>query len=83
MFAVAGAAGTLTRVELEPSQGKTPRGFGIDPTGHWLLAANQDSDTVIVFRIAPDTGRLESVGEPAVVGAPVCVQFLDLNPSAR
>ena len=40
-------------VEVESTGGKTPRNFGIDPTGRYLLAANQDSDSIVVFRDRP------------------------------
>ncbi|MEW6158331.1 MAG: lactonase family protein [Verrucomicrobiota bacterium] len=70
--------GQLTRVENEPTQGKTPRNFGIDPTGKFLLAANQNSDTVVVFRIDKNTGALESTGQSIPAPTPVCVKFLRL-----
>ncbi|MDB6030517.1 MAG: pgl 1 [Verrucomicrobiales bacterium] len=68
--------GTLRQVEIQPTQGKTPRNFGIDPTGQWLLAANQDSDNIVVFKIDPKTGKLQSTGKTVEVGMPVCVEFL-------
>ena len=42
VFAIDGTKGTLTAVEHASTRGKTPRNFGIDPTGAYLLAANQD-----------------------------------------
>jgi 6-phosphogluconolactonase len=68
--------GRLTYVGHEPTQGKTPRHFGIDPTGSFLLAANQDSDAIVTFRIHPQTGRLEPTGQVAHVPTPVCVTSL-------
>ena len=38
--------------------GKTPRSFLLDPTGHWTLVANQDSNQVSVFARNPVTGEL-------------------------
>jgi 6-phosphogluconolactonase len=58
-----------------PTGGKTPRNFAIDPSGRYLLAANQKSDSVVVFRIDPDTGRLTPAGSTVEVGAPVCLVF--------
>ncbi len=68
----------LTLVENVPTLGKTPRNFAIEPGGRWLLAANQDSDSVVVFGIDPKTGRLAATGQPVEVGRPVCVKFLAL-----
>ena len=68
--------GTVTPVERVSTQGKTPRGFGIDPTGGYLIAANQDSDTLVVFRIDPRTGRLTPTGQKLEAFAPVDVEFV-------
>ena len=75
-FGIDEKTGRLTYVEHEPTQGKVPRGFGIDPTGQFLLAANQNSDTVGVFRIDAKTGALNATGQILEVPAPVCVKFL-------
>jgi 6-phosphogluconolactonase len=40
-------------VGWEPTQGKTPRFFGLDPAANFLHAADQDSDTVVIFRVNP------------------------------
>ena len=73
VFAIDEKTGRLTYVENRPTQGSTPRGFGIDPSGSYLLAANQRSDSVVVFRIDKQTGRLTPTGQTIEVGAPVCV----------
>ena len=56
IFAVDHARGTLTPVGWEPTQGRTPRFFALDPA-NFLYAANQDSDTIVTFRANPATGR--------------------------
>jgi 6-phosphogluconolactonase len=71
--------GVLTHVGHEPTQGKTPRHFGIDPTGRFLLAANQDTDTIVTFRMNPRTGKLQPTGHVTQVPTPVCVKFLQRN----
>ena len=63
-------------MQNEPTQGNTPRGFGIDPTGTFLLAGNQRSDSVVVFRIDQQSGRLTPTGHKIEVGSPVCVKFV-------
>ncbi|MHC4685715.1 MAG: lactonase family protein [Planctomycetota bacterium] len=70
------AKGTLTFVEHETADIKTPRNFNIDPTGKFCLVANQGGDSVVVFRIDPETGELEPTGHKVSVGRPVCVRFL-------
>jgi 6-phosphogluconolactonase len=39
--------------------GLTPRAISIDPSGNWLLSANQDSDSIVVFKRNLDTGLLK------------------------
>ena len=53
--------------------GKTPRHFALDPSGRYLLAANQDSGNVVVFRIDPQSGLLQPTGVSVAIPRPVCV----------
>lgn len=71
--------GKLTLIENVSTQGKVPRNFGIDPTGSFLLAENQDSNNIVVFRIDKKTGRLTPTGQTVEVPAPMCVKFLALK----
>jgi len=79
VFAIDSGKGTLTQVDDVPTQGKTPRNFGLDPTGSYLFAANQDSDNIVVFRIDPASGRLSPTGQVLEVAAPVCVKFVAID----
>jgi 6-phosphogluconolactonase len=76
VFAIDTAKGTLTPVETDSTAGKTPRNFVIDPTGSWLLAANQDSNNIVVFSIDRQTGHLKPTGESAQLSSPVCLRFV-------
>jgi len=76
VYAIDATTGKLTRVENVSTQGKIPRGFGIDPGGKWLLAGNQNSDNVVVFGIDSKSGRLTPTGQSIEVGAPVSVIFV-------
>jgi 6-phosphogluconolactonase len=76
VFAIDEKSGRLTYVQHQPTQGKTPRGFGIDPSGGYLLVGNQQSDSVVAFRIDQQTGRLTPTGSTVKVGAPVSVEFV-------
>jgi len=74
-----GDEGKLSVVDRTSKQGKTTRGFGIDPTGNWLIAGNQDSSTVSVFGIDQSTGKLKPTGQVVDVPTPVCVTFLPVK----
>ena len=76
VFAPDAGSGKLKPVEIVSTQGKTPRGFGIDPTGSYLIAGNQDSDTLVVFKIDQNTGKLTPTGEKVEAYAPVDVEFM-------
>ena len=72
-------SGKLTALEYPSTQGRTPRHFAIDPTGRWLLAENQGSDTVVVFSLDTVTGQLKPTGQTVAVGSPVCAVFVDVR----
>jgi 6-phosphogluconolactonase len=76
VFAIDSGKGTLALVEQVPTAGKTPRHFAIDPSGEWLLAANQDSNTIVTFRINRESGRLARTGNSIEVKSPAMVDFL-------
>lgn len=65
----------LTLLDHCSTRGRTPRNFAIHPGGEWLVAANQDSDTVEVFRIDNETGMPAHAGHTASVPSPACVAF--------
>jgi 6-phosphogluconolactonase len=75
VFAV-GEDGQLTYVEHVSTGGRTPRNFAIDTSGTFLLAANQDSDNIVVFGIDAATGQLTATGVEVQVSMPVCLQFV-------
>ncbi|MFY9803299.1 MAG: lactonase family protein [Candidatus Acidiferrales bacterium] len=79
VFAVDREKGTLALTEFVPTGGKTPRNFAIDPTGKWLLAANQDSNNVVIFRINAKSGRLTPTGGSIEVNSPTIVDFVPLE----
>lgn len=69
--------GQLTSLGHTPTGGETPRNFRIDPTGQFLLAENQQSDSIVAFRIDAQTGSLSPVAGKIAVGSPCCIKFLD------
>jgi 6-phosphogluconolactonase len=74
VFAI-GDDGKLTFVQSTPCLVKTPRGFGIDPSGKWLISAGQDGGGIAVLAIDPATGKLSPTKETAQVPAGVCILF--------
>ncbi len=54
--------------------GATPRSFCLDPSGGFLIAANQNSDSLTVFRRDAATGALTRTSEQQEVGTPMCVR---------
>lgn len=68
--------GQLTYVEHVSVQGKWPRNFAIDPSGRYLLVANQHTSNIVSFRINPQTGKLTATGTQIEVPDPVCVLFV-------
>ena len=75
-FAIDQETGELGFIETEPTQGEIPRNFGLDPSGTFLVAANQKSGNVAVLRIDPKTGALSPTGQGVEVPNPVCVRFV-------
>ena len=75
IFAIDDAAGTLSPVGWEPTQGKTPRFFAIEPSGAVLYAANMDSDTIVAFRVDGGSGTLTPTGQIIKTGSPSSIVF--------
>lgn len=73
------AVGRLTAVGHTPTGGRTPRSFAVLPDG-LILAANQDTDAIVAFRIGPN-GLPVPTGAVTHVPAPVCV--LPMRPSGH
>jgi 6-phosphogluconolactonase len=75
IWEVEDANGTLRSVGHESTRGKAPRNFSLDQTGAWLLAANQETDTIVPFRRDPDSGRLTAAGPVTQTPSPVAILF--------
>ncbi|MFV5689274.1 lactonase family protein [Flavobacterium sp. ZT3R25] len=67
--------GTLKTVGYQSTFGKTPRIFTIDSTGKFLIAANQTSGNVVVFKRNLVTGLLKKSGTEINVENASCVQI--------
>lgn len=67
--------GKLTLLSIIPSLGKGPQNLAITPDGKLLLCANMPGNNVVVFRIRPDSGALDQVGEPISMPSPSCIRI--------
>ncbi len=79
VFAIDPVKGTLTPVQASPTGGIMPRSFTIDPTGKYLLAANQISNNVVIYAIDAATGQLSKTGKEISVDTPVCLKFVPVG----
>jgi 6-phosphogluconolactonase len=76
VFSVAESTGALALEQVVSTDGDWPRNFTLDPTGRWLLVANQRSDSVVVFGRDQESGRLTPTRERIALPRPVCLRFL-------
>jgi 6-phosphogluconolactonase len=74
-----GKDGKLTYAGRQSSLGSAPRNFAIDPSGNFLLAANQNSDDIFLFKRDQKTGLLSPTGAKITVSMPVCLKFVALD----
>jgi len=78
IFSINNMNGKLSLIGHQPTLGKTPRNFNFDPTGNYLLVANQNSDEIVVFKRDLLTGLLTDTQHRIKVGKPVCLQWISI-----
>lgn len=71
-----GDDGMLSLAGHSSCGGDWPRNFVIDPSGNFLLAGNQRSDNISVFRINSKTGIPEGPVDSTIMKGPACLKFL-------
>ena len=76
IFKINPATGLLTWVDHQSTLGKTPRNFNFDPTGNFLLVANQNTHDIIIFKRDKITGLLTDTGKKINVHSPVCLKWI-------
>lgn len=68
--------GTLSVAGHTSCGGNWPRNFTLDPEGNFLLAGNQKSDSIAVFKLDKTTGLpLEPAAKKYKVAGPACLKF--------
>ena len=70
-----GGNGKLKLMGHQSTLGEGPRNFTLDPTGHFLLVANQLTNNIVVFKRDAKTGLLTNTGSQVTVPAPSCLQM--------
>jgi 6-phosphogluconolactonase len=74
-FAVSPKDGKLTLLNRTPCGGKVPRHLALDPTGSWLLVANQTSDNISLLARNPLSGELSASTKSFPLSKPQCLVF--------
>jgi 6-phosphogluconolactonase (cycloisomerase 2 family) len=74
VFAIDPVRGTLAPRQWVPTLGRTPRFFAIDPAQRFLYIANQDSRSIVGYRVGRD-GGLTPTRLRVRVGSPACIVF--------
>ena len=76
IFSIDPATGKLTSAGYQSVMGSGPRNFMIDPTGKFLLVANQKTNNLVVFRRDMATGLLQKTLQQIEIPSPVCLKML-------
>lgn len=76
LFSV-GDDGSPTLIETKSTEGDWPRDFNIDPSGNFLIVANQRSNNLTAFKIDQEDGTLESLNISTETSEPTCVLFIN------
>ncbi|GGB93407.1 hypothetical protein GCM10011325_21010 [Dyadobacter sediminis] len=68
--------GELEMVDQQTKSIATPRDFNIDPSGKFMIIANQSTDNLVVYDVDASTGKFTFRQESIAVKLPICVAFL-------
>jgi 6-phosphogluconolactonase len=74
-FSVSPKDGQLTLLNRISCGGKVPRHLTLDPSGRWLLVANQDSDNISLFSRDQISGELKKTEKSFPLSKPQCLVF--------
>ncbi len=76
IFSIDAKTGILAHIGYQPVMGEQPRNFMIDPTGNFLLVANQRTNNLVIYARDKITGLLQPTLQQLEVPNPVCLQML-------
>ncbi|CAJ1180969.1 hypothetical protein LCR01_17180 [Companilactobacillus crustorum] len=66
----------LKKINSVPTSGRGPRDFELDPSEKYLVAANQDSDDLAIFKRNPNKGILTNLGNNVAIPECTCIHFI-------
>jgi len=76
LFSINKTTGELTEVQRRSVEGVEPREFTFDPSGKFVLIANQKSNQIVVVKRDLATGKLGDTVQKFDIDAPSDVKFL-------
>ncbi len=76
VFSIDPATGHLKELQRRSVEGDHPREFSLDPSGRFLLFANQKSNEIVVVERDPKTGLLGKTVQKLPIDAPSDLKFL-------
>jgi len=76
VFAIDPATGHLKELQRRSVEGDHPREFSLDPSGKFLLIANQKSNQIVVIERDANTGLLGKTVQKLPMAAPSDLKFL-------
>lgn len=74
-FSISPSDGKLTLLDRISCGGKVPRHLALDPSGRWLLVANQESDNISVLKVDGRIGKISDAGKSFPLSRPQCLVF--------
>jgi 6-phosphogluconolactonase (cycloisomerase 2 family) len=79
IFSIDQQNGKLKLIGHQSTYGDHPRNFTLDPTGNYLLVANQVTNNIVVFKRDLKTGLLKKVGKEINVPSPSCLKMREYS----
>lgn len=76
-FSVGKQDGQLTLLQRRSVEGDHPREFALDPSGNFLLVANQKSNQIVVIRRDPRSGKVLETVQTLHQDAPSDLKFIE------
>jgi 6-phosphogluconolactonase (cycloisomerase 2 family) len=76
VFSINQSTGQLKEIQRRSVEGKEPREFSFDPSGHFMLIANQKSNQIVTVKVDPKTGLLGETVQTMDFDSPSDFRFL-------